>query len=378
MLLFDLTALQPIGKTANHGGKEYGEAVLFEIMRRNIPISGIYNSRVDLNEQFIEYCREKGDLIDNNECSLQEAINSGKYSSFYSALPYSYSNMDWKDVRFYGNIHGLRDVEAFTDKNEILYAQSFRQRIIAIIKKLGFVRKIKISKIIDDLKTIIYNKNFICLTGSEHSKHSIMVHFPQKAASDIKVFFDPLIIEKPSDDIVNEYGKYYLLVSGNRWIKNTFRGIQALDELITTGQINTKVVVTGVTGDLPWLKHVKNRSSFVFKGYVSTDELASLFKNAYSLIFLSLSEGFGYPPLEAMSRGVPVICSPLTALFEVYQNGVLYCDPYSVDDIKTKILEFETPEIREQYVKQSQIRYKEMIKLQEDHLVQLVDFILSE
>ena len=72
-----------------------------------------------------------------------------------------------------------------------------------------------------------------------------------------------------------------------------------------------------------------------------------------------------------------MICYPLTAIYEVYQNGVLYCDPYSVDDIKTKILEFETPEIYSQYVAQSQVRSKEMFKLQEEHLNKLVDFILS-
>lgn len=378
MLLFDLTALQPIGKTANHGGKEYGEAVLFEIMRRNIPISGIYNSRVDLNEQFIEYCREKGDLIDNNECSLQEAINSGKFTSFYSAVPsYSYSAIDWGNVKFYGNIHGLRDIEAFTDKYEYLYAQTLRQKIVARLKQIRLVKQIKLSRIIKRLRTIIYNPKFICITGSQHSKHSIMVHFPRKKASDIHVFFDPLIIEKAADTTVNELGKYYLLVSGNRWLKNTYRGVKALDELISSGQITTKVVITGVTGKLPWLNKVKNKNNFIFKGYVSAEELASLYKNAYSLIFLSLSEGFSYPPLEAISRGTPVICSPLTAIYEVYQNGVLYCDPYSVDDIKTKILEFETPEIYSQYVAQSQVRSKEMFKLQEEHLNKLVDFILS-
>lgn len=377
MLLFDLIALQPIGSTANHGGKEYGEAVLFEIMRRQIPISGIYDSKNDLNKVFIDYCKEKGELIDVNECSLQEAIDSGKYTSFYSAIPYSYSYLDWKNVKFYGNIHGLRDIEALTDKYEYLYAQTIYQKIVAYLKRFGFVRKTKISHIIKGLKTIIYNPNFICITGSEHSKHAIMVHFPQKASSDIHVFFDPLIIENPSDDVKNEFGRYYLLVSGNRWLKNTYRGVKALDELISSGQINCKVVVTGVTGNLPWLKKVKNKNNFIFKGYVSAKELASLFKNAYSLIFLSLSEGFGYPPLESISRGVPVICSPLTALYEVYQNGVLYCNPLSVDDIKAKVLSFEEPAIYEKYVLQSQIRYREMNKLQDEDLVKLVDVIIS-
>lgn len=321
MLLFDLMACQPIGGTANHGGKEYGEAVFFELMKRGAKVSGIYDARVYCNEKFLEYCRIQGELIDVNKCSLQVAISSNKFSSFYSAMPYTYDYIDFGKVKFIGNIHGLRDFEAFTDDLESLYAISTYTKFTSLVKKVGFVKRYKMRKDIANLRKILDNPSFVCLTGSQHSKAAIMLNFPEVKPENVHVFCDPLIIAKPDENYENPYGKYHLFVSGNRWIKNTARGIFALDELISSGQIKNKVVVTGVVGNLPWIKKIKNRDHFILKGYVSEEELVNLYASAYSLVFLSLSEGFGYPPLEAISRGVPVICTPLTAVYEIYQNG---------------------------------------------------------
>lgn len=378
-LLFDLTACQPVGTTLNHGGKEYAEAVFYELMRKKIRLAGFYNSKTFLNEDFAKYCKENGGLFDLNEMSLQETITKNQFPAFYSSVPYFYDNIDWGKTIFVGNIHGLRSIEAYTDDNECLYAITLKKKIIAGIKKLSIIRKYKINKDRERIGKILSLPNFVCLTGSEHSKYAICANYPSFDPDKIFVFYDPLIIDNSSFEGSNdiEGQKYYLLVSGNRWVKNTFRGIMALDELISSGQYKGKVVVTGVTANFPYLKKVKNKESFIFKGYVETSELTSLYKNAYCLLFLSLSEGFGYPPLEAISRGVPVICSPNTALYEVYKKGVLYCNPYSVLDIKTKVLEMENVEIRDFYIDEGKTRAKEIIELQEKDLGKLADFIAS-
>lgn len=361
----------------NHGGKEYAEAVFLEIMRRGLKVSGIFNSKESINQSFLEYCEEKGELIDINEISLQKVISSCKYDVFYSPLPYSYHRIDFGKVRFIGNIHGLRLFDAFSDKYEMKYALSIKAKMYTLVKKLPMVKNAIIMKYKKNIGKILYNPSFVCLTGSYHSKYLIKSLFPNILEDRIKVFYDPLELEDPIIDVNDNKEKYYLLVSGNRWVKNVYRGIIALDELMTHGYLSSKVIVTGYVKSLNFESKIKNKENFIFKGYVSTEELSSLYKNAYCLLFLSLSEGFGYPPLEAISRGVPVICSPLTALYEVYQNGVLYCDPRSVDDIKVKILEMEDPAIHEQYVNQGKKRGEEIIKLQKTDLIKLVDYIIS-
>lgn len=75
----------------------------------------------------------------------------------------------------------------------------------------------------------------------------------------------------------------------------------------------------------------------VFAGHVTDDELSRLYARALFFVFPSLYEGFGIPPLEAMACGCPCLVSDGTSLPEVCGSAAFYCNPYSVDDIATKM-----------------------------------------
>jgi glycosyltransferase involved in cell wall biosynthesis len=77
--------------------------------------------------------------------------------------------------------------------------------------------------------------------------------------------------------------------------------------------------------------------NIIAAGFVSDSELRALYENAACFVFPSLYEGFGLPPLEAMSCGCPVIVSREAALPEVCGNAAMYCDAHSVDDIVDKV-----------------------------------------
>jgi glycosyltransferase involved in cell wall biosynthesis len=73
-------------------------------------------------------------------------------------------------------------------------------------------------------------------------------------------------------------------------------------------------------------------------GFVTDDDLAALYQNAFCFAFPSLTEGFGLPALEAMALGCPVIVSGCASLPEVCGDAALYADPKSprawLDQIK--------------------------------------------
>ena len=70
-----------------------------------------------------------------------------------------------------------------------------------------------------------------------------------------------------------------------------------------------------------------------FLGPVTSDQLRILYQNAEALVFPSLYEGFGLPPLEAMAAGTPVICMPFSSVPEVGGDSVLYPDGLSNVDL---------------------------------------------
>lgn len=69
------------------------------------------------------------------------------------------------------------------------------------------------------------------------------------------------------------------------------------------------------------------------RGLVSTEELASLYRRTACLVFPSLYEGFGQPPLEAMACGCPVACSNAAALPEAVGDAAALFDPEEPEDI---------------------------------------------
>ena len=87
-------------------------------------------------------------------------------------------------------------------------------------------------------------------------------------------------------------------------------------------------------------------SNVIFTGYISDEQIKTLMRNCKAFIYPSLYDGFGLPPLEALSQGAQVICSNAACLTEVYGNSVHYIDPYDADVDLNSLLDkyVDTPE----------------------------------
>ncbi|EIF32782.1 glycosyltransferase [Burkholderia sp. Ch1-1] len=132
----------------------------------------------------------------------------------------------------------------------------------------------------------------------------------------------------------------YVLAVGNLSVgKNLPRILTAVERLndshdwkfVVVGGCDLRVFNSGAKVGFDLSKNI------VPAGFVSDGELRALYENAACFLFPSLYEGFGLPPLEAMSCGCPVIVSREASLPEVCGDAALYCDAYSVDDIVDKV-----------------------------------------
>ncbi|HDR51429.1 MAG TPA: glycosyltransferase family 1 protein [Mariniphaga anaerophila] len=142
-----------------------------------------------------------------------------------------------------------------------------------------------------------------------------------------------LIREKYTDGL-----PYFLFVGALHPRKNVAGLLKAFDVFKTESGRKEKLLIVGgemhKTGEISetWQK-MQFKNDVVFTGRVSQQELYEIYGAALALTFVPFFEGFGIPILEAMSAGVPVICSSTTSMPEVGGDAVLYVEPENIEQI---------------------------------------------
>jgi len=79
------------------------------------------------------------------------------------------------------------------------------------------------------------------------------------------------------------------------------------------------------------------KNQIKFFGYIDEEEKASLYSQAAIFVYPSYYEGFGFPPLEAMAYGLPVVCSNVSSLPEVVDGAGLMINPDKPEEIAEAI-----------------------------------------
>lgn len=183
------------------------------------------------------------------------------------------------------------------------------------------------------------------ITISHHVKTCLLQQFGADAARvhPIWIGLDELFFEQQgrADQVAAAYGllERYAFYPANLWHhKNHALLIMAFALFRKRYNVPLKLVLTGVTfeGAHPMttmIRHFGLEREVRLLGYVKREDLPYLYDRAACLIFPSLFEGFGIPPLEAMARGCPVVASRVTSLPEVLGDAALYIDPRDPDDI---------------------------------------------
>ncbi|HZR91658.1 MAG TPA: glycosyltransferase family 1 protein [Gaiellaceae bacterium] len=119
----------------------------------------------------------------------------------------------------------------------------------------------------------------------------------------------------------------FLLYPANRWPHKNHRRLFEALALVRERRPELRLVLTGTGHDPAALP-----AGVESRGRVSWEELVRLYQRASALVFPSLYEGFGLPPLEAMACGCPVACSNAASLPEVCGGAAALFDPRSAED----------------------------------------------
>lgn len=133
-------------------------------------------------------------------------------------------------------------------------------------------------------------------------------------------------------------GQFWLNVATLEPRKNQRRLAEAYARLKAEVGVSFPLVFAGGKGWMlddfeTFLKQLGIREDVHLLGYVDDNTVIWLLKNCFALVYPSLFEGFGMPPLEAMSLGAAVITSNTTSIPEVTGDAALLVDPCDVGAI---------------------------------------------
>jgi glycosyltransferase involved in cell wall biosynthesis len=169
---------------------------------------------------------------------------------------------------------------------------------------------------------------------SEFTRSEIARLFPRQAHKVTVVLnavdgsvFRPDPVRAPVD------GPYVLFVGNMKAHKNLVTAARAVElqadpdlRLVVVGQ--SEGFLHGMGGELEELRRSRR---LLFFGHQEDGALRRLYSHAECLLFPSLYEGFGYPPLEALACGTPAICSSLPPTRETCAEAALYANPRSAE-----------------------------------------------
>lgn len=299
--------------------------------------------RIDKNNSYILVFRDKvyddfDDYIGEKNVSARIVSGNNKYFFQLLKLPFELYKIKAEKYLFL----------AFT--NPTLFV---RKGIITTIhdmtawdfpKSLTFIKRLH-CHINGRISAAVSEK---IITVSEFSKGRIM-DITHTTGSKIYVIYSAVSdsLKQLSDNnagIIKKYqfpSKYILTLSTLEPRKNIKLLIQAFSEVAEV--VDYDLVLAGRKG---WsvskiLADIKGKERIHITGYVDDEALSNIYRNALCFCFPTLYEGFGLPPVEALSFGTPVISSDAASMPEVLRKQAVYFKSGDKEELKKLLLNLE-------------------------------------
>lgn len=205
------------------------------------------------------------------------------------------------------------------------------------------------------------------ITVSENTRKDILSHFKTDPAKIVSIPSAPL----PSDnnahsreEVVGRYqlSKRYILYVGTIEPRKNLDGlIMAYGQLPAELRNTIPLILVGKRG---WnvdqidqaIKQSPARSTIRELGFVPDQDLPEIYRQASVFVYPSCYEGFGFPVLEAMAKGVPVITSNISSLPEVAGDAAILIDPADPKELTRQIETVLSDNVRAAQLKQAGLK----------------------
>ncbi|WP_455145982.1 glycosyltransferase family 4 protein [Brachyspira pilosicoli] len=193
------------------------------------------------------------------------------------------------------------------------------------------------------LMRYVSNTDDYFFSVSNSTKNDVIKHISNVKPNNISVIhiacddnFSNFIPVKDKKEIFNKYNiplnkKYVFTLCTREPRKNLIRIIKTFNDFLEKNNINDIILILGGSAWEHYLEEFNTKieaykSKILITGYIDDEDLPYIYKYSQWFIYTSEYEGFGLPPLEAMSLGCPVITSNNSSLPEVVGDAGIMID----------------------------------------------------
>lgn len=382
-ILLDFIPFQNAGGVG--GAASFTKAVFDAVIARcdtSIHLYAMYDAKVPVGRQYDyrQMAQKHGvTLLDLSSAPISEYVDHHKIDTLFISIGQFYANYDLEGIRckVVMFIHDIFNVEGDDNKVDLLIhdpnIETTLQRCKRLVNVFSGRWKRQMQKAYQTIIPLYSAPNTVAYTVSEYTRSSLAYYFPN-IKKDIHVCYSPAreilmdkSVEAASLSKLIESGKPYLmLIAANRRYKNAHILVKVFKRLLADHP------------DLHLLTLKYGRSihpQHLDISFLSDSDLEHAYRHAYALVFASFFEGFGYPPIEAIKHGTPVVASNVTSIPEILGEAGLYFSPfYPADLYKALSLLLDNRDMLNVEMKR---QFEKISRRQHDDLCQLVEQILS-
>jgi glycosyltransferase involved in cell wall biosynthesis len=284
---------------------------------------------IDVDSQHIH-------LVDYERFALKPGRLSYWLEKFYFEFYTSLNNVDVVHLPYYLNL--FRDRINNIKKPVVLTVHD-------LIKE-KFPHYFKLMPGEMDYRLQVMKRANAIICDSYNTKLDLLHFYPELESKQITVVhlatnLDQHLVSEPSNQVLlnKKMSQYFMFVGGRKKYKNFDLCLKAFSRIAKEFNfVGLNVVGSPFDSDeLTLVKELELENRVHNLGLIEDSDLAHYYKQSIALIYPSEYEGFGLPPLEAISCGTCVIAASVSSIPEVVQDAGLFLSQLSINDLSNAL-----------------------------------------